>query len=128
MATSSEVCEVSNRVAARIDRSGNAVGIDPATLTILLPIVIQTAMGCLNRNDAVSAPQARARVVTLHERNPKRLLRRTTLAVKHDAWNERNERLTYEQAEVIAQAMIDEMLESSDGNAAVVFSAAVVEE
>ena len=84
-------------------------------------------MGCLNRNDDVSAPQARARVVALHEKNPKRLLRRTTLAVKHDAWSERNERLTYQQAEVIAQAMVDEMLESTDGNAAVVFSAAVEE-
>lgn len=122
MAISAEVLEVSGRITDRIARNGNPVGLDPATLLIFLPIVTQTVLGCLGVNDDTTPQTARARVVELHGKNPHRLLRRTARSVKHEAYKERGERLSYEQAEVIAQAMIDEMLETTDERAAFVCS------
>ena len=115
MATSEQACM---RIADRVKESGVQFGFE--LLPFLLPLVPRL-YGCLTDNDEVTAETAQDRVIELHLKDPARLLRRTKKGVMRHAKKE-NKRLTPEQAEVIAQAHIDEACECDQQECYAVFA------
>ena len=95
-------------------------GFDPATITLLITTILPEMLGCLFRNDDTDPSHYQDRVRALNERNPVRLLRRTTRAVKVEAWREKRQRLSDDEAKAIAEAMIAEAMAAEP-----VFGAAV---
>ena len=94
------------RVAERIP---DGFGVDPMTVLVLLQTVIPAFLDCLNRNDDTDPDTVFARVRSLYDRNPERLLRRTTRNCRAQARRE-GTRLTYAQAEDMARAIILEAI------------------
>ena len=94
------------RVAERIPEG---FGVDPMTVLVLLQTVIPAFLDCLQRNDDTNPDTAFARVRSLYDRNPERLLRRTTRNCRARARRE-GTRLTYGQAEDMARAIILEAI------------------
>ena len=94
------------RVAERIP---DGFGVDPMTVLVLLQTVIPAFLDCLNRNDDQTPDTVFARVQKMYDKNPKRLLRRTTRNCIARARDE-GTRLTYEQAEDMARAIILEAI------------------
>jgi len=98
------------------------VGLDPITIITILTAVLPQILSCFMDNDDVSASTTQARVKKLYEANPKRMLRRTKLAVEKE--HKRTQRskpksertkLTDEQAEALALAIIEQTIaEDSD--------------
>ena len=115
MATSEQAC---TRIADRVKESGVQFGFE--TIAFLLPL-ISRLYGCLTDNDEVSAKTAQDRIVELNEKDPTRLLRRTTKAVHRHARKE-NKRLTDEQAKAIAEATIAEACECDHDECCAVFA------
>jgi hypothetical protein len=95
------------RIASRLPEG---YGFDPATITLLITTILPEILGCLFRNDDTDPYQYQSRVRALNERNPVRLLRRTTRAVKVEAWREKRQRLSDDEAKAIAEAMIAEAM------------------
>ena len=98
--------QAAERVAKRIP---DGFGIDPLTILALLQTVIPAFLDCLNRNDDTDPDTVFARVKTLYDRNPERLLRRTTLNCLARA-REEGTRLSRAQAEDMAMAIILEAI------------------
>ena len=98
--------QAAERVAKRIP---DGFGIDPLTILALLQTVIPAFLDCLNRNDDTDPDTVFARVKTLYDRNPERLLRRTTRNCRARARRE-GTRLSYAQAEDMARAIILEAI------------------
>ena len=94
------------RVAERIP---DGFGVDPMTVLVLLQTVIPAFLDCLNRNDDTDPDTVFARVRSLYDKNPERLLRRTTRNCLRKSRRE-GTRLTYEQAEDMARAIILEAM------------------
>ncbi len=94
------------RVAERIP---DGFGVDPMTVLVLLQTVIPAFLDCLNRNDDADPDTVLARVRSLYDKNPERLLRRTTRNCRAQARRE-GTRLTYAQAEDMARAIILEAI------------------
>jgi hypothetical protein len=115
MATSEQA---SMRIANRVVGLGVKFGFE--LLPFILPLVSRL-FGCLTDNDEVTPSTAQERIQTLHEKDPARLLRRTTKAVHRHARKE-GRRLTDDQAEVIAKATIDEACECDDRECCAVFA------
>ena len=113
----SETQQAAERIAGRLPEG---YGFDPATITLLITTILPEILGCLFRNDDTDPNQYQNRVRALNERNPVRLLRRTTLAVKREAWREKRQQLSYDEAKAIAAAMIEEAMAAEP-----VFGAAV---
>ena len=107
------------RVAERIP---DGFGVDPMTVLVLLQTVIPAFLDCLNRNDDQTPDTVFARVRKMHFRNPERLLRRTTRNCRARS-REKGTRLTYEQAEDMAGAIILEAISTEP-----VFGAALARE
>lgn len=115
MATSEQA---SMRIVDRVKAMGVKFGFE--LLPFVLPLVSRL-FGCLTDNDDVTPSTAQDRVQTLHEKDPTRLLRRTTKAVHRHARKE-GRRLTDEQAESIARATIDEACECDSDECAATFA------
>ena len=100
-----------NQMAAErvADRIPDGFGVDPMTVLVLLQTVIPAFLDCLNRNDDTDPDNVFARVRSLYDRNPERLLRRTTRNCRARARRE-GTRLTYGQAEDMARAIILEAI------------------
>ena len=98
--------QAAERVAKRIP---DGFGIDPMTVLVLLQTVIPAFLDCLNRNDDTDPDTVFERVKTLYDRNPERLLRRTTRNCRSQARRE-GTRLSYAQAEDMARAIILEAI------------------
>ena len=113
----SETQQAAERIAGRLPEG---YGFDPATITLLITTILPEMLGCLFRNDDTDPSQYQNRVRALNERNPVRLLRRTTRAVKVEAWREKRQRLSDDEAKAIAEAMIAEAMAAEP-----VFGAAV---
>jgi hypothetical protein len=113
----SETQQAAERIAGRLPEG---YGLDPATVTLLITTILPEILGCLFRNDDTDPVAYQNRVRALSDRNPIRLLRRTTLAVKREAWREKRQQLSYDEAKAIAAAMIEEAMAAEP-----VFSAAV---
>jgi hypothetical protein len=113
----SETQQAAERIAGRLPEG---YGFDPATITLLITTILPEILGCLFRNDDTDPYQYQSRVRALNERNPVRLLRRTALAVKREAWREKRQHLSYDEAKIIAAAMIEEAMAAEP-----VFGAAV---
>ena len=113
----SETVQAAKRIAGRLPEG---YGFDPATITLLITTIIPEILGCLFDNDDRTPDTYQDRVRAMNERNPVRLLRRTALKVKREAWRKDRQHLSYSQAEVIAVAMIEEAMAAEP-----VFSAAV---
>ena len=94
------------RVAERIP---DGFGVDPMTVLVLLQTVIPAFLDCLNRNDDTDPDTVFARVQKMYDKNPERLLRRTTRNCRAQARRE-GTRLTYAQAEDMARAIILEAI------------------
>ena len=107
------------RVAERIP---DGFGVDPMTVLVLLQTVIPAFLNCLNHNDDQTPDTVFARVRKMHFRNPERLLRRTTRNCRARS-REKGTRLTYEQAEDMAGAIILEAISTEP-----VFGAALARE
>ena len=98
--------QAAERVAERIP---DGFGVDPLTILALLQTVIPAFLDCLNRNDDTDPDTVFARVRSLYDRNPERLLRRTTRNCRARARRE-GTRLSYAQAEDMARAIILEAI------------------
>jgi len=98
--------QAAERVAKRIP---DGFGIDPMTVLVLLQTVIPAFLDCLNRNDDTDPDTVFERVKTLYDKNPERLLRRTTRNCRSQARRE-GTRLSYAQAEDMARAIILEAI------------------
>ena len=94
------------RVAERIP---DGFGVDPMTVLVLLQTVIPAFLDCLNRNDDTDPDTVFARVRSLYDKNPERLLRRTTRNCRAQARRE-GTRLSYAQATDMARAIILEAI------------------
>jgi len=79
------------------------------TVLVLLQTVIPAFLDCLNRNDDTGPDTVFDRVKTLYDRNPERLLRRTTRNCRAQARRE-GTRLSHAQAEDMARAIILEAI------------------
>ena len=106
------------RIADRVRATGVKFAFE--LLPFLLPLASRL-FGCLTDNDDVTPSTAQDRVKTLHEKDPARLLRRTTKAVHRHARKE-GRRLTDEQAEAIAKSTISEACECDDKECCAVFA------
>ena len=98
--------QAAERVARRIP---DGFGVDPMTVLVLLQTVIPAFLDCLNRNDDTDPDTVFQRVQSLYDRNPERLLRRTTRNCRSQARRE-GTRLSYAQAEDMARAIILEAI------------------
>jgi len=98
--------QAAERVAERIP---DGFGIDPMTVLVLLQTVIPAFLDCLNRNDDTDPDTVFQRVQSLYDKNPERLLRRTTRNCRAQARRE-GTRLSYAQAEDMARAIILEAI------------------
>ena len=98
--------QAAERVANRIP---DGFGIDPMTVLVLLQTVIPAFLDCLNRNDDTDPDTVFQRVQSLYDKNPERLLRRTTRNCRSQARRE-GTRLSYPQAEDMARAIILEAI------------------
>jgi len=98
--------QAAERVAERIP---DGFGVDPMTVLVLLQTVIPAFLDCLNRNDDTDPDTVFQRVQSLYDKNPERLLRRTTRNCRAQARRE-GTRLSYPQAEDMARAIILEAI------------------
>ena len=98
--------QAAERVANRIP---DGFGVDPMTVLVLLQTVIPAFLDCLNRNDDTDPDTVFQRVQSLYDRNPERLLRRTTRNCRAQARRE-GTRLSHAQAEDMARAIILEAI------------------
>lgn len=94
-------------MAARVD--ANAVGFDPATIITIFIAVLPLLLKCFQKEDQQTPEQVNAAIKSQHEKNPARLLRRTSIAVRRES----PKKLTRAQAETMAQAIIDEAVEAT---------------
>ena len=104
---STETQQAAERIAGRLPEG---YGFDPTTITLLITTILPEILGCLFNNDDTDPDRFQNRVRDLNERNPVRLLRRTTRAVRREAWRKDRQRLTLAAAEAIAEAMIAEAM------------------
>ena len=104
---STETQDAAERIAGRLPKE---YGFDPATITLLITTILPEILGCLFSNDDTDPDHFQDRVRALNERNPVRLQRRTTRAVRREAWRKDRRRLTLADAEFIAVAMIAEAM------------------
>ena len=114
---STETQDAAERIAGRLPEG---YGFDPATVTLLITTILPEILGCLFDNDDRTPDTYQNRVRVMNARNPARLLRRTALKVKREALRKDRQRLSYDEAAAIADAMIAEALAAEP-----VFSAAV---
>lgn len=92
------------RISTRIP---DTVGFDPITIIMILTTVLPLIMNCFNKEEP--SPQLiHSKVVEFNTRNPKRLLVRTARRVRGEA----TEPMTKTQSMTIAQAIIDEAIET----------------
>lgn len=94
-------------IAARVD--ANAVGFDPLTIITILTSLLPTLLKCFQKEDNQTPEQVNAAIVHQNKTNPRRLLRRTKVAVR----NQSPEKLTQAQAEEMAKAIIAEAVEAT---------------
>ena len=113
----SETAQAAKRIFGRLP---SGYGFDPATITLLITTIIPEILGCLFDNDDTDPNQYQNRVRAMNERNPVRLLRRTTRAVKRESLRQDQQRLSNDEAKAIAEAMIAEAMAAEP-----VFGAAV---
>ena len=104
---STETQDAAERIAGRLPEG---YGFDPATITLLITTILPEIFGCLFDNDDTDPDHFQDRVRALNDRNPVRLQRRTTRAVRREAWRKDRQRLTLADAEAIADAMIAEAM------------------
>lgn len=113
----SDIQSQAEAVAARIDTQ--EVGLDPATITLILTTVLPKLFSCLQDNDFVSSSTLQKRIEVLNEKDRPRLIKRTAIAVKkqHKAEQRKQPKrlrlpdLSNEQAVAMAIAIIDQTLE-----------------
>ena len=98
--------QAAERVAERIP---DGFGIDPMTVLVLLQTVIPAFLDCLARNDDTDPDTVFERVKTLYDKNPERLLRRTSRNCRAQARRE-GTRLSRAQADDMAIAIIVEAI------------------
>jgi len=103
----SETVQAAQRIAGRLPEG---YGFDPATITLLITRILPQILGCLFDNDDTDINHYQDRVRALNDRNPVRLQRRTTRAVKREAWRKDRQRLSDGEAKAIAEAMIAEAM------------------
>ena len=113
----SETVQAAERIAGRLPEG---YGFDPATITLLITTILPQILGCLFDNDDTNVNDYQNRIRALNERNPVRLLRRTTRAVKRESLRQDQQRLSNDEAKAIAEAMIAEAMAAEP-----VFGAAV---
>jgi hypothetical protein len=98
--------QAAERVARRIP---DGFGVDPMTVLVLLQTVIPAFLDCLARNDDTDPDTVFERVKTLYDKNPERLLRRTSRNCRAQARRE-GTRLSRAQADDMAIAIIVEAI------------------
>jgi hypothetical protein len=98
--------QAAERVARRIP---DGFGVDPMTVLVLLQTVIPAFLDCLARNDDTDPDTVFERVKTLYDKNPERLLRRTSRNCRAQARRE-GTRLSRAQADDMAMAIIVEAI------------------
>jgi len=98
--------QAAERVARRIP---DGFGVDPMTVLVLLQTVIPAFLDCLARNDDTDPDTVFERVKTLYDKNPERLLRRTSRNCRAQARRE-GTRLSRAQADDMAIAIILEAI------------------
>ena len=91
----SETVQAAQRIAGRLPEG---YGFDPATITLLITTILPQILGCLFDNDDTDPNQYQDRVRALNERNPVRLLRRTTRAVRRESLRQDQQRLSNDEA------------------------------
>lgn len=96
------------RIAGKVD--ANLVGLDPITIVTILTTVLPLLISCFKKQDEPEPAEVAEAVRDANARNPRKLLRRTTRSVKHES----DVRLTTQQAEEIAQAIIDDACSQPD--------------
>lgn len=121
----SDIKTQASAVASRID--SQEVGIDPATITLILTTILPQLFSCLKDNDGVSSSSTQDRIKALNDKDRPRLIRRTALAVKKNHKAEQRKKpkrlrlpdLTDEQAEALAIAIIDQTIDGDPSEVSV---------
>ena len=110
------VKSTAERIAARVDAA--AVGFDPITIITILLAVLPVMLKCFGQEDEPTPEKVNAAIKRQHESNPARLLRRTAVRVRQEAKQKENKRLSKDQAETLARAMIAEAVEATPARVA----------
>lgn len=124
MSTDPAIRAAAESVSERVDFRN--VGLDPATLIALLTTILPLLFRCLQINDDVTPSTAQARIRHMHAQNPKRLMRRTTRAVRHEA-ERSGEPLTDDAAREIAKAIVADAVAAESEFAVRAFAAGMAE-
>ena len=96
------------KVAARAVADGK-VGLDPVTILKIVQVVLPVLIKCFAGDDQPDPGQVRASVADQNERQPRRLRRRMTARIMRE-----DRSLSRDQAEALANSVIDESLEQDD--------------
>jgi len=99
------------KVAARVDAT--KVGFDPITIIAIITQVLPLLLQCFNRNDEPTPAQVSASFKAAHAKNPDQLRRRTMRRVR----SESDESLTKSQAFALADAVIEQALDTDESTA-----------
>jgi len=99
---------VEQRVAARAVADGK-VGLDTVTVLKIVQLVLPILIKCFTGDDQPDPGQVRASVADQNERQPRRLRRRMTARIMRE-----DRSLSRDQAEALANSVIDESLEQDD--------------
>lgn len=109
MATHPMVDEQAKKIAARVNTTKVSMGF--ASIVALLASVLMPILKCDDDEAEPNPDQVSASIKQRHEQNPKRLLRRTAIAVRKKA--PQGQRPSADDAREIAIAMIDEACEAA---------------
>jgi hypothetical protein len=110
------------KIAARPEVA--AVGFDPITILMILSTVLPMLAQCFQKSDEPDPAKVAARVREMQQTHPKRLRARTMVAVKREAKAKGN-RMTNEQAYIVADGIIAQTLETPDDTVQMCCSAAM---
>jgi len=108
--------EAATGAAQRVD--AESVGLDPATIIMILTNVLPLLISCFKRNDEPTSAEIRdsleAQCSTY--RGKKNLLRRTAVRIQRESKKKHERRMSDEQAFALADAVITEALNADPEN------------
>lgn len=96
------------RAADRVD--ADEVGIDPTIIITIITTLLPLLIGCFSREDESDPESIKSAVKERNERNPDQLRRRMAHRIRRDS----TERIDRQQANALADAVIEQILEEDD--------------
>lgn len=100
--------EVAERIALRVANSGKSVGIDPATIFLLLSQLVPTLINCFGKGESDTAAYVRSQFNQRTGQYTTRLMRQLTARVRKQARRD-GVVMTADEAATLATATLDEV-------------------